>query len=87
MGSRVSGPERPVTERGFSIYADFTDRYGHRVRVQQSSLATEDCAWIFCNRGERDPEGYEPSPHLTVEQARLVRDALSEFIAEFENQP
>lgn len=58
---------RPVTERGFGIYADFTDRYGHRVRVQQSSLATEDCAWIFCNRGRRHLPG---DKRLTVRRRR-----------------
>lgn len=78
----VSEPAR--TSRGFAIYDMLTDRYGHDVRVQQSSLATEDCVWIFCDRNEEfDTPGFEPSPHLTVAQAARVRDALSAFIAEY----
>lgn len=60
------------TQRGFRIYTHFRDRYGNEVRVQQSSLATESCVWIFSDE----------DPHLTVEQAQVVRDALDEFIAD-----
>lgn len=66
-------PRRSHTERGFVIYDELTDRYGHEVRVQQSSLATEDAVWIFC-----DAE----APHLTVKMAARVRDALDAFIRE-----
>lgn len=76
-----------VTPRGFTIYDELTDRYGHKVRVQESSLATEACAWVFCDRNDGDEPGFEPSPHLTVAQAIRVRDALSAFIAEHGEQP
>jgi hypothetical protein len=68
-----------VTERGFAVYDDFTDRYGHRIRVQRSSLATEAAVWIFTD----DEQG---SAHLTVEMAVRVRDALDKFITEQEGR-
>jgi hypothetical protein len=78
-----------TTERGFGVYADFTDRYDNQVRVQESSLATEPAIWIFCEPSEREARRYReigiaPSPHLTIEMAKLVRDALTEFIARSE---
>lgn len=69
----MSPPNRSATERGFTIYDQFTDRYGHRVTVQESSLATEPCCWIFHD---------STAPHLTLSQARRVRDALDTFIRE-----
>lgn len=79
----MTTPDR--TERGFRVYAEITDSKRSRVRVQESSAATRDCVWIFCNNA--DPSyglaGVVPSPHLTVDQARVVRDALNEFINEF----
>ncbi|MCT9932427.1 hypothetical protein N5079_19690 [Planotetraspora sp. A-T 1434] len=71
--------ERKYTPRGFRIYAEVTDRYGSRVSVQESSLATEDCVWIFA-KNDRDEN---PSPHLTVDNARVIRDALAEFLREW----
>ena len=64
---------RSTTDRGFTIYDQFTDRYGKQVTITESSLATESCVWIHSSGG---------APHLTVEQARRVRDALGAFIAE-----
>lgn len=80
------------TSRGFANYCDVTDRYGNEVIVRKSSLASDNCVWIFCNAGPDwprvpDPLGgtvIEPSPHLTVDQARQVRDALDEFIRDYE---
>jgi len=48
-------PERSTTSRGFSVYGALTDINGSRVRVQQSSSATQDAVWIFAEH----PEGYE----------------------------
>lgn len=73
-------PRRPTTSRGFDLYADFRDRYDSRVRVQKSSLAFEDCAWIFVDDNRQGIK--EPSAHLTVEMAKTVRDALDAFIKE-----
>jgi len=61
------------TDRGFTIYDQFDDRYGHSVRIQESSLATEPCVWIFPLGG---------AAHLTLDQAKRVRDALDTFIKE-----
>ena len=63
----------PVTSRGFAMYADFLDYYGSRIRVQQSSLATEDCVWIFCDKEDM-------SPHLTRDMAKQMILALAEFV-------
>ena len=59
------------TPRGFGIYADFTDRSGERVTVQESSLATEYCVWLGAEVGRG---------HLTVEMAVHVRDALTGWL-------
>ena len=69
------------TERGYSIYTEFKDRYGRNVRVQKSSLATEDCVWIF-------PEIHEhmgthlAGAHLTKRMAKRVIKALQTFVDE-----
>jgi len=92
---------RSHTERGFTIYDQFTDSYGHPVRVQESSNAIGAHVWIFAepDRDYLKPEeralfaahGIDPhelgcrlsaSPHLDVEQAERVRDALDAFIFE-----
>lgn len=69
-----------TTARGFAIYDQFTDRYGHRVRIQRSSLASEDAVWIFTSEGGTDGAA-DGAAHLTVEMAKRVRDALDEFIS------
>jgi predicted trehalose synthase len=102
--------ERSFTPRGFAAYAEFTDKYGSTVRVQESSLATDDCVWIFASHAtpKLRPEWRErlaaagfgteeklgelasfltPSPHLNVEQAITVRDALDAFISEHQEVP
>lgn len=74
----MSDTTERYTERGFRIYAEIADRYGSSVTVQKSSLASEDCVWLFAtNRAIRDA-----APHLNVMQARVIRDALDEFINE-----
>ena len=69
------------TPRGFAIYAEFRDSYGNNIRVQQSHDAGVDAVWIFALR-DGEETGPSTSPHLTVEQAILVRAALTEFIQE-----
>ena len=73
-------PARGMTERGFTIYDQFTDTYGSDVRVQESSAATAAKVWIFCNKHGFPDQG--TSPHLNVPQAVRLRDALDAFIAE-----
>ena len=68
-----------TTERGFKIYTTFHDSYGSRVRIQESSAATSPKVWIFCEHAE-----IARSPHLDVDQAKMVRAALDRFIAEAE---
>lgn len=69
---------KTFTARGFGMYADFqySDYRGEPVRkftVQESSLATERRVWIGADT-ER--------AHVTVEEAIIIRDALTEFIEE-----
>ena len=68
------------TDRGFAIYEKITDNRGSEIRVQKSSAADDDYVWIFAKRG-----GYDDSPHLNVEQAKLIRDALDEFIKDHDD--
>jgi hypothetical protein len=71
--------ERSTTPRGFAVYDQFTDTYGSVIRVQQSSAAAESRCWIFAENAGMD---VAPAPHLNVEQAKRVRDALDAFITE-----
>lgn len=70
--------DRTRTERGFVIYDEIDTSYGHTVRVQESSAAMAPHCWLFVDDSPRSPGTY--SPHLTVEQAVRVRDALTAFI-------
>lgn len=84
------------TQRGFE-YAEFTDRYGAKCSIQNSSLATEDCIWL----GVSDPyvkhlvpgEGWKDVPlppntsvngrmHLTKEMVRELLPYLQQFVEE-----
>jgi hypothetical protein len=67
------------TERGFNVYLDTEDTYGHSVRVQESSKACEHCVWIFCSRGTGVETDDSPQPHLNRKQAREVARALLRF--------
>lgn len=67
-----------TTERGFKIYGEFIDRYKSEVRVQESSLTGAPCAWVFANNATID----EPSPHLTVDQAKELILALAAFVTD-----
>jgi hypothetical protein len=73
----MAEPNRSTTPRGFAVYDQLTDTYGSVIRVQQSSAATEPCCWIFAAQSNGGA-----APHLNVEQAKRVRDALDAFIAE-----
>jgi hypothetical protein len=76
----MAEPNRSTTERGFTIYDQFTDTYGSKVRVQESSIATEPRCWIFTDAASS--MAATTVPHLNVEQAKRVRDALDAFITE-----
>lgn len=67
-----------VTPRGFNGFAEFEDTYGCTVRVQQSSSAERDCVWVYTSGGHAgDNDGHA---HLNARQARILRDALNEFL-------
>lgn len=70
--------ERTRTARGFVIYDEIETSYGHTVRVQESSAAIAPHCWLFVGDSKRSPGTH--SPHLTVEQAVRIRDALTRFI-------
>lgn len=80
----MAEPNRSTTERGFTIYDDFTDTYGTQIRVQKSSSASGPRCWIFTYPAAGNGAA---SPHLDVEQAKRVRDALDAFIREHEAVP
>lgn len=70
----AQGPATPVgfTPRGFGIWSEFTDRYGQKVTVFDSSLATEACVWVQPADGQ--------NIHLNQAQATELRDALSAWL-------
>lgn len=72
------------TSRGFNIYGRIPTQRGGSVRVQESSMAGEGAhVWLFLD-GEQcvDHLGHhqKPDPHLNVEQAKALRDALDTFV-------
>lgn len=80
--AQSSGPQ--YTARGFRIYADLKDYYGAEVTVIESSMAVFEgtdgpWVWIFSEGGRTNNDG---AAHLSVEQAKVVRDALNVFIVE-----
>lgn len=82
------------TGRGFSI-AEFTDRYGVKCSIQESSLATEAAIWLGCNdsnpvhlvpgRGWQPvdmPDEYSANTrmHLTQEMVAELLPLLAHFV-------
>lgn len=76
--------------RGLYDYAQITDTYGSEICVRTSSAACEPCVWVFTSRDGKEYVEHPPSqggisvfsPHLNVEQATRLRDALDRFIQE-----
>lgn len=77
------------TARGFSMYGDFKDERGCRIRVQESSAVGDPRTWVMITNDagtyHRTPISGDCSAHLTVDQARQMRDALDRFIADAED--
>lgn len=87
------------TDRGFEDYANFKSTYGHEVTVRESSAAMAPHVWVF-GEGEvhlrDDPRPFPGIPfgianasmglHLTVEQAKILRDGLDDFIERVEER-
>ena len=65
------------TQRGFKIYAEFTDEYENEIRVQESSNVYGGI-WIFCN--DRTKLISTTHPHLSIENAKTLIKALQEAI-------
>lgn len=73
-------PRRSVTQRGFITYDEFPDSYGAEIVVRESSLATEDCLWVFTEGG--GVRGNNGSCHLNAAQAVRLRNALDTWLTE-----
>ncbi|MFE9372233.1 hypothetical protein ACFYM2_21035 [Streptomyces sp. NPDC006711] len=65
--------------RGFLTYAGspIKTSYGHTIRVQESSAASEPHVWLFIGDS---PAASGRNPHLNLEQAIALRAALDQFI-------
>lgn len=65
------------TERGFRR-AVFVDFYGNTNSIQESSIATDSCIWLGCERTMSD----EPSTrmHLTRSMAAALLRAIAHFV-------
>lgn len=85
----MTHPNRSVTWRGFTTYDEFTDTYGAKVTIRESSAATRTCVWVFTEGGDThaDINGHvnDGNAHLDVEQATRLRNALDAFIKEHSN--
>lgn len=68
------------TERGFAIYNTITDSRGNTIRVQESSAADDSYVWLFLKPHSREAIEDQVDPHLSVEQATQLRDALNRFL-------
>lgn len=68
------------TQRGFAIYGHVTDSRGNSIRIQESSAADDSYVWLFFQprTGEKNEDQVEP--HLSVEGATELRDALNRFL-------
>lgn len=67
------------TQRGFA-YAEFTDRYGVKCSIQDSSLATESAIWLgvhFAGVGYRDVSS---RMHLTQDMVAELLPLLKRFV-------
>ena len=84
----MTQPELPPgaiaqSDRGFPIFAEFDDLYHSHWKIQFSSRAFHPAVWVWIDgtAGDQGGVGRDGSGHLTIEQAKRVRDALSNWIA------
>ncbi|MET9517435.1 hypothetical protein [Streptomyces sp. NPDC002994] len=70
----------PTNDRGFLLYGGepIQTDYGHTIRVTESSSADGPHVWLFVDESEVVPG--PPNPHLNLEQAIRLREALDQFI-------
>lgn len=72
--------EWQLTNRGF-LLGKFRDRYDENCSIQESSLATESCIWLGCDRETFDNKNIPCGArmHLTQEAARVLGNLLLQF--------
>lgn len=70
---------KTYTPRGFANYLEFTDKYGAIVNVRESSLATDDCVWLFTEGGTDNNKG---AIHLNQAMAIQLIASLSEWLVD-----
>jgi hypothetical protein len=71
----------PANDRGF-LKGRFKDRYGVDCSIQKSSLATEDCIWLGCDKimvGELG-QPYKNRMHLTQGMVADLIPILQHFV-------
>lgn len=74
------------TDRGFVLF-EFTDQYGERCSLHESSLASEPAVWLGQNKPTKLPDGdLACRMHLTRHDARMLSDLLRHF-ADFGRLP
>lgn len=75
-------------ERGWPVFADFTDLYRSNIKVQYSSRAFHPAVWVWikgspANHGGVDSDG---SGHLTLPQAKHLIESLQAWVTLAERQ-
>jgi len=77
-------PEPEVSARGFQHHEPVPSGYGGHVQVSESSAAFVPHIWVrtTCPSNLNDPESapIEAVAHLTLENATLLRDQLTQLI-------
>ncbi len=80
----MSDPQPTVTGRGFQRHAPVPSEYGGHVEVYESSAASGPHIWlnVECPANLNDPAGAfkEAVAHLTLDNATLLRDQLTQLI-------
>lgn len=71
----------PANDRGF-LKGKFVDRYGADCSIQKSSLATEDCIWLGCDKESVDYDGKPIGArmHLTQDMVAELIPILQHFV-------
>lgn len=70
-----------TTDRGFKHYDPIDTSYGHKLRVYESSRATEPCLWLGIDADailNEDPQAI----HLTFAEAKALRRTLKRAMKE-----
>lgn len=63
----------------------FETKYHGEMQVKPSSVATHPCMWVFTNKSySNTPDENAPFFHLTLEDAKKLRDSLTEEITKIE---